>query len=431
MKLKLTQSQKIVIDKQLQVSNYVYNKTVNAINNNTERLSKYKLRDNLVSVNSRKTDRLYCYLNRIKTKIDTIRRQLRKESKNGLKHMIKLYLFTTKWYLPFIHNFKLIKSNIIQVTNSNIKPFEITVEKEIRQEACYEAYQNYTTEISKIKSGTIKYFELKYRSKRKHGLSMTYAGTMFKLKNDKLYFTSKKLNNSHIPMNPKTFKKFKQLKLTKMPYSTIHKHLNQYYLNIPIDSIIKPRSSNKRIISLDPGVRTFLTGYDPNNKSIEFHYSNQTDVLDKLKFKIKYLRFTRERNRIKKRTLTRLDLKKESSINELHYKSISYLINNYDIIFLEQFDSQKCVKGSKQRTNNLRINNLKPYQFRIRLLYKAGLEGKIVKLVKAHHTSKTCSNCGNYQDNGSSKVYDCTKCKQVFDRDLNAAKNILLKGLLY
>lgn len=430
MKLNLTQNQKTVIDKQLQVSNYVYNKTVNAINNRTGTMSKLGLRDRLVIYNSRKSDSLYCYLRRIKTKVDYIRRELRNDSKNGLKSMIKLYMFTTKWYLPFIRNFKIIESSVNPITNLNIKSFEIEVEKEIRSEACFKAYQNYNTCIGEIKTGSIKFFELKYRSKRKHGLSMTYAGSMFKIKNDKLYFTSKKLTDKQIKMNPKTLKKFKRLKLTKLPYINIHKHLNQYYLAIPIDSIAKPKSDNKRIIALDPGVRTFLTGYDPNHKSIEFHYGNRTDILDKLKFKIKQLRFDRERNRIKKRTLTRLDLKKEYNINELHYKSIHYLVNNYDLIFLEQFDSQKCVKGSKQKTNNRRINNLKPYEFRTRLLYKAGLSGKIVKVVKAYHTSKTCANCGNYQDNGSSKVYDCTQCKQVSDRDLNAAKNILLKGLL-
>ena len=76
-------------------------------------------------------------------------------------------------------------------------------------------------------------------------------------------------------------------------------------------------------------------------------------------------------------------------------------------------------------------NNLKHYQFRQRLLYKARYHNKNIKLVNAYYTTKTCSNCGNVQDIGKSKIYECIECEKVLERDYNAAKNILLKGLLH
>jgi len=31
---------------------------------------------------------------------------------------------------------------------------------------------------------------------------------------------------------------------------------------------------------------------------------------------------------------------------------------------------------------------------------------------------------------GSSKTYNCSNCKTTIDRDINAAKNILIKGII-
>ena len=118
-------------------------------------------------------------------------------------------------------------------------------------------------------------------------------------------------------------------------------------------------------------------------------------------------------------------------INELHWKSINYLVKNYDLIFIEKFDSQGFVKNGKSKNLNRNTNNLKPFKFRERLLYKALTYGKIVKVVKAHNTTKTCSNCGSMKTMTlKDREYDCKSCNQVLDRDFNAAKNIILKGLL-
>ncbi|KAF0455968.1 transposase [Gigaspora margarita] len=45
--------------------------------------------------------------------------------------------------------------------------------------------------------------------------------------------------------------------------------LNMYYLHIPIPLSMRNKKEG-RIISLDPGVRSFLTGYDPEGNVVEF-----------------------------------------------------------------------------------------------------------------------------------------------------------------
>ena len=51
----------------------------------------------------------------------------------------------------------------------------------------------------------------------------------------------------------------------------------------------------------------------------------------------------------------------------------------------------------------------------------------IVEVGEAY-TSKTCEECGTlHQKLGGNKVFKCPKCNHTADRDLHAAKNILLR----
>jgi putative transposase len=204
-----------------------------------------------------------------------------------------------------------------------------------------------------------------------------------------------------------------------------------YSIHIPI--AINPIETEKlsRVVGIDPGVSTFLSAYTPE-KSFTIKQTEHSEYYDMLKKRIRFLRKTGERKRIRRGLLTKLDRNKANIIRELHWKSINHLVKNYDIIFLEKFDSQGFVKGGKNKNLNRRTNNLAPYQFQMRLMYKALLNGKIVKIVDAHHTTRTCSSCGNMQDMKlTDRVYECKNCSLVLDRDFNADKNILLKGRLH
>ena len=53
-------------------------------------------------------------------------------------------------------------------------------------------------------------------------------------------------------------------------------------------------------------------------------------------------------------------------------------------------------------------------------------------VVDESYTSKTCGRCGFIKDNLSgNKVYKCDSCCLEIGRDLNGARNILLKNMTY
>ncbi|WP_083629994.1 zinc ribbon domain-containing protein [Sulfobacillus thermosulfidooxidans] len=62
--------------------------------------------------------------------------------------------------------------------------------------------------------------------------------------------------------------------------------------------------------------------------------------------------------------------------------------------------------------------------------YKAEEAGRRVVLVDPKNTSQLCSNCGEVVPKTlSERVHRCDYCGYVQDRDVNAAQNILKRGL--
>ncbi|GCC10519.1 putative transposase DNA-binding domain protein [archaeon] len=62
--------------------------------------------------------------------------------------------------------------------------------------------------------------------------------------------------------------------------------------------------------------------------------------------------------------------------------------------------------------------------------YKAEWAGKVVTFVNPKNTSQECSSCGKIvKKNLSLKTHKCPYCGLVLDRHVNAAINILHRGL--
>ena len=102
-----------------------------------------------------------------------------------------------------------------------------------------------------------------------------------------------------------------------------------------------------------------------------------------------------------------------------------------DVLYLGDIKSHDIVKNGKNKNLNRAFNDLKFFQFKQRLLYKASLLSKQVILVKEHYTTKCCSSCGIINNNvGSKEVFECQSCNLKTRRDMNASKNMKLKGLV-
>ena len=109
-------------------------------------------------------------------------------------------------------------------------------------------------------------------------------------------------------------------------------------------------------------------------------------------------------------------------------KLSTYLVRSYDVIAIENLKSSNLMKNRKLAESIMRSSWR---MFRDMLAYKCERYGKELIVVNPKDTTRICSACGV---NGGKKElsireWQCQECYTLHDRDINAAKNILNKGL--
>lgn len=121
---------------------------------------------------------------------------------------------------------------------------------------------------------------------------------------------------------------------------------------------------------------------------------------------------------------------RKNIINDYFHKITTQLVMEYDIIAMESLDIPDMLKD---RQYSKAIFHANWHKLVYMLKYKCELYGKIFIQVNSRFPStKLCNNCGyKYKDiTIDVRKWECPKCGQIHDRDVNAAKNILKKALI-
>ena len=190
--------------------------------------------------------------------------------------------------------------------------------------------------------------------------------------------------------------------------------------------------------SLDPGVRTFQTTYDASGLATEWG-KNDMKKLFKLclftdKLQASWMAKKRGKRRSTKLAWHRMLLRIKNLVKEVHRKMATWLCENYRVVLIPKFETSRMVKRADRKIRSKTARGMltwSHYTFRAMLKEKAELFPwvKIVECDEAY-TSKTCGQCGHiHQKLGSNKTFRCPNCHYVADRDISAARNILLRYL--
>jgi transposase len=216
--------------------------------------------------------------------------------------------------------------------------------------------------------------------------------------------------------------------------SKIQKYGKDYYLVYSFSQSREEKKENDTILSLDPGVRTFQTGYSPSGVLTKFG-EEQGRNLDQLQARLDSLRSQKSKSkghhkyRVRLRCL-RTELKIKHMVQNLHNQVASHISKTYGTILLPKFSTSVMQIGSSLSSSTKRdLWSLGHYTFQQKLLNLCNKRGSVLYIVEEHYTTKTCGGCGILQEVGAAKVYCCPHCKYRTDRDVHGARNILLKHL--
>ena len=117
-------------------------------------------------------------------------------------------------------------------------------------------------------------------------------------------------------------------------------------------------------------------------------------------------------------------------VNDLHWKVAHFLCKNFETIILPRFE----VKGMTYKTKNInsettrKMLTLSHYKFKERLIHKAKMWNRRLLIVSEAFTSKTCGHCGTINEKlGSNKTFKCNNCDLIVDRDINGARNVIIR----
>jgi putative transposase len=203
----------------------------------------------------------------------------------------------------------------------------------------------------------------------------------------------------------------------------------------PVPVTVQPTVATG-IIALDPGVRTFMTGFD-GNKFIELGGGDMGRIarlcqhLDNLMSRISQA--GKRRRKRMRQAAHRMRIRIRNLVDECQKQTACYLTSNYRVIFLPTFESSQMVAKARRKIRSKTARAMLTwahYRFKQTIKHQANIRNVIVIDVTEEYTSKTCTHCGHvHQKLGGSKVFTCPECGYSIPRDYNGAFGILLKAL--
>ena len=316
---------------------------------------------------------------------------------------------------------------------TNILKYETPFLQEIDSIIIHKSIYNLDNAFKRKFSKTSGYpkFKSKY-NRNSYNIPATYKGEYCNIELDL------KARNLHLPqlglVKVRGYRNIKNIN-GKIKNATISKEpTGKYYVSILYEMYEKlPTPNPQNIVGIDLGIKKLLT------LSSGITYDNNK-YIDKYQKRIK--RKQRELSRKEKGSKNYYKCKKELAIlysklaNARKYythKITKSITDEYDIITCEKLKTKEMIIKGKNTKLSSKLNDATFSEIIRQLLYKSKYKGKKFYQINTYYpSSQICNRCNNqdrkYKDL-TEREYNCPKCGEKIDRDLNASINIMFEGL--
>ena len=272
----------------------------------------------------------------------------------------------------------------------------------------------------------------------------------FKGRNRFPKYKSKKNDQSYITNNQKgsvrlsdygryiSIPKCKRIRIKKhrnfvgvIKSATISKSTDdKYYISLLVEVEIKPLEKTDKSIGLDLGVKDLVITSDGLKYKNHKYLAKSEKKLAREQRKLSHMvkgSTNHDKQRIK---IARIYKHINNQRNDYLHKLSKHIIDENQIICVEDL---KVKDMTKDNDYNKSLLDSSMSRLLTMLTYKASwYKRTIVKIPSNYPSSQLCSSCGNKNSitkNLSVRTWICPHCQSKHDRDINAAKNILSKGI--
>ena len=258
-------------------------------------------------------------------------------------------------------------------------------------------------------------------------------------RNDQSYTTnnqgSAKFSNNNryisIPKCPRIrIKKHRDFK-GEIKSITVSKTTDEkYYISLLVEENSECINISDNAIGLDLGLKDLIIDSNGHKYKNHKYLTKSQNKLAREQRRLSLMKkgsSNRDKQRIK---VARIYKKIENQRNDYLHKLSRHIIDENQVICIEDLKVKNMARNSKLARS---INDASWSRLVSMLIYKADWYGNIVVKVPSNYpSSQLCSRC-NYQNSLTKDLrvrkWTCPHCRTVHDRDINAAKNILSKGI--
>lgn len=205
---------------------------------------------------------------------------------------------------------------------------------------------------------------------------------------------------------------------------------NKYYISLLVETNVEPLKENNNTIGLDLGLKDLIVDSNGHKYKNHKYLTRSQNKLTKEQRKLSLMKkgsSNRNKQRIK---VARLHKHIQNQRNDYLHKLSKKIIDENQVICIEDLKVKDMEQNNKLARN---ISDVSWSKLVSMLIYKANWYGRIVvKVPSIYPSSQLCSIC-SYKNSITKDLgirkWVCPKCGSIHDRDINAAKNILRKGI--
>jgi putative transposase len=210
---------------------------------------------------------------------------------------------------------------------------------------------------------------------------------------------------------------------------TIRRNLGKWYACFSVEVEPKPLPVSREVVGIDLGLKTFAVLSNGDQiKRQRWMKQDAKDVARLQRKKAKLPKGSKER----KKALWALNHAYQRATNRRNdfvHQVSRQLVNRYGLLVFEALDIPH-MQANGNKVINRNLADVAWGQFVQFTTYKAESAGRDVVRVNPRGTTQSCSGCGKIVPKDLSvRVHECPHCGLKIDRDLNAAMNILARGL--